>query len=357
MIYSLDIEGYRSLKDLSLRLAQLTVIQGENGTGKSNVYQAIRSLFALANGTFAQQIAMEGGTPSCFWAGEQPDHKDRKEIKLELKSANFKWLMRYGLVPTAPPPMGSKPSTMFRTDPDIKQEYLTCESESHNRKDWGTQISHVESMLSAVREMYQYPEMSKVRSEICGWRFYDQVRTDALSPARQSSHRCWSPVLEGDASNLAAAIQTIRESGNNEAFDEALKLAFPEHELLIECGMNTLDFEWRQPGLNRPLKAKELSEGTLKYIALLTALMSPSKPSLMVFNEPENSLNPRLFEPLAKSILAASESTQVIVITHSMELSELLTQQENSRLIELVLENGATRLKEDIGAKRVWRFD
>ena len=97
----------------------------------------------------------------------------------------------------------------------------------------------------------------------------------------------------------------------------------------------------RQDGLHRALEASELSDGTLRYIALATALHTPRPPELMVLNEPEGSLHPSLLEPLARMIAVASERSQIIVVSHAKALVEALTEHGGHRLA-LDKENGET---------------
>ncbi len=78
----------------------------------------------------------------------------------------------------------------------------------------------------------------------------------------------------------------------------------------------------RQHGLLRPLRAAELSDGTLRYLLLVAALLSPRPPSLMVLNEPETSLHPDLLPPLARLIALASSRSQIIIVTHAQLLAD-----------------------------------
>ena len=352
MIHSLQIEGYRSLLDISLKLAPLTVVQGANGVGKSNLYKALKLFASLAEGTFAQLMAEEGGTPSCFWAGPVGGPKRPKTVKLYLGAASFDWKVTFGLVPTTP-----GDPTMFRTDPDMKKENLHSDLASHSRAEWTRDIPHNESMLSYIRDAVTYPALATAREEILSWRFYDGFRNDAESPLRSPSPRAWSPVLATDGGNLAAVLQTIRESSFPYRLEEVISMAFPNHSLGIEGSDSELEIEWKLPELNRPLKATELSDGTLRFLALCAALLAPKAPAFLVLNEPENSLNPSIFPALAQLISYANESSQVIVITHSEELAELLEKEQNAALRNLVLDDGATRLKEDLGTRKVWRFE
>ena len=69
MLRELRVSGYRSLRQIALELSPLTVVVGANGTGKTNLYQALQLLASAAQGTLAQFLAAQGGLPSAMWAG------------------------------------------------------------------------------------------------------------------------------------------------------------------------------------------------------------------------------------------------------------------------------------------------
>jgi predicted ATPase len=92
----------------------------------------------------------------------------------------------------------------------------------------------------------------------------------------------------------------------------------------------------------RPLDAAELSDGTLRYLALLAALHSPRPPELLVLNEPETSLHPKVLAPLARQIIAASTRSQVLVVSHAAPLVDAITAARGATRIELVKDEGET---------------
>src|SRR5690606_23924571 len=153
------------------------------------------------------------------------------------------------------------------------------------------------------------PELLTLRDRMRAWRFYDHLRTDREAPARRARVGTRTPVLAGDGADLAAAIQTIREVGDHVAFDTAIADAFPG--ALVEVVRNEALFavQMRQHGLLRPLGAAELSDGTLRFLLLAAALLTPRPPELMVLNEPETSLHPDLIAPLARLIAAAARTS------------------------------------------------
>src|SRR5258708_12779756 len=97
-----------------------------------------------------------------------------------------------------------------------------------------------------------------------------------------------------------------------------------------------------QHGLLRPLKFAELSDGTLLYLLLVAALLSPRPPALMVLNEPETSLHPDLLPPLARLIAQAAKRSQIIVVSHPQILVAALAAQSDSSQIVLEKELAQT---------------
>jgi predicted ATPase len=99
-----------------------------------------------------------------------------------------------------------------------------------------------------------------------------------------------------------------------------------------------------QHGLLRPLKAAELSDGTLRYLLWVAALLTPRPPGLLVLNEPETSLHPDLLPALGRLIAAASDRSQIIVVSHAAGLIDTLQQQLDCRSILLSKTFGETSL-------------
>ena len=129
------------------------------------------------------------------------------------------------------------------------------------------------------------------------WRFYDHFRTDSEAPARRRQIGTRTPVLASDGADLAAAIATIQEVGAEDELAMAVADAFPGGSIDVHEDGGYFEIEMRQHGLLRPLGAAELSDGTLRYLLLIAALLSPRPPPLMILNEPETSLHPDLLPP------------------------------------------------------------
>jgi predicted ATPase len=181
-----------------------------------------------------------------------------------------------------------------------------------------------------------------LRERLREWRFYDHFRTDSEAPARRPQVGTYTPVLASEGGDLAAAAQTIREIGDSTALDEAVADAFDGARIEVTGDRGYLEVEMRQHGLLRSLKAAELSDGTLRYLLLTSALLSPRPPTLMILNEPETSLHQDLLAPLARLIAAAASRTQIFVVTHARPLAESLLAEADCRLFVLGKELGET---------------
>ncbi|MEU5900838.1 AAA family ATPase [Streptomyces venezuelae] len=363
MIRTLAVENYRSLRKLIVPLDRLNVITGANGTGKSSLYRSLRLLADSATGGAVAALAREGGLPSALWAGERK--AEPTGLKLGFAGDEFGYAVDFGLPQSSGAGPGGSPS-LFQLDPEIKREStwagpvlrpaaLLCDRAGPavrtRTADGGwhrTQgIRPYDSMLSEFADPQLAPDLLRLRELIRSWRFYDHVRTDADAPARAARIGTRTPVLAHDGADLAAALQTIREIGDDEALDDAVDDAFPGSRVRVVDNGGRFELQLHQHGLLRPLGPAELSDGTLRYLLWTAALLTPRPPSLLVLNEPETSLHPDLLRPLADLIVAATKDTQVVLVTHARPLAEAVAKgaarhRVDVNSIELTKESGQT---------------
>ncbi|RZI87926.1 MAG: ATP-binding protein, partial [Microbacterium sp.] len=230
----------------------------------------------------------------------------------------------------------------FARDPEIKREQvfagplakpatlLIDRTRAHTRVRDGAwtavdqKLAPYESIVTDLADGDTAPELLALRRTFAGWRFYDHFRVDRDSPARRPQIGTRSQTLAHDGSNLAAVWATVTDAGHGAALDRAVHEAFPGAAVTVRADDGLFRLSLRQPGLLRPLETAELSDGTLRYLLLCAALL-PARPApLLVLNEPEASLHPSLLAPLARLIIAASERTQVLVVSHADALVDAL---------------------------------
>lgn len=182
------------------------------------------------------------------------------------------------------------------------------------RKAVMTDLASYDSMMTHATDPGSAPELLYLRERMRAGRFYDHFRTDQGAPTRRPQIGTRTPILASDRADLAAALQTIIEIGDRRGLEETIEDAFPGSSVAVGVSDNGFfEVQMRQPGLLRPLTAAEFSDGTLRYLLLVAALLSPRPPSLLVLNEPETSLHPVLIAPLGRLIGRAAEQSQVIV--------------------------------------------
>lgn len=288
--------------------------------------------------------------------------KNTVSLKLGFADEDYGYAIDLGL----PQPT----SSFFAADPQIKAEALWAGECLSRRNQLAARNGPLVSVLdrdgtrqSAVRDLASFDSMMThaadprdglellvMRERMRAWRFYDHLRTDRDAPARFPKIGTRTPVLSADGSDLPAALRTIIEIGDHEALADAIDDAFPGASIEIVVNDGYFEVLMHQKGLLRPLRAGELSDGTLPYLLLTAALLSPRPAPLIVLNEPETSLHPALLEPLARLISMAARKVQVVVVSHAEPLVKGLSSEPGCAHHHLSKELGETRIEEGGGA-------
>ena len=381
MISKVAISGYRSLRDVVLPLGQLTVVTGANGTGKSSIYKALRLLADIADDRIIASIAREGGFRSVLWAGPEQIsrgmrdgsvpiqgtvRKGRYALKLGFTEDTLSYAIELGLP-------GQDGTSLFNEDPEIKREVywmgdkptpakliadrrgsgVRVKDNDQKKIQLTTRLGPSDSMLREVVGEHAPWELSILRQRLAAWRFYDHMRTDEAAPARQPQIGTRTTTLNPTGSDIAAAVQTIFEIGDRDAFDTAIDLAFPGARLNIEVQAGLFQLVMFQHGMLRPLSVSELSDGTLRFILLAAALLTPRPPPLLVLNEPESSLHSSVIPALASLIKSVSEDAQIVVVSHNRTLVTSLLDAD-ATLVELSKQTGETFIEGDARPRWHW---
>jgi len=385
MLHTLALAGYRSIRDLTLRLGQLNLVTGANGSGKSNLYRGLKLLCDVARGDAIGALAAEGGLESVLWAGPESHSRAVKRgehpvqggprkapvaLRLGFTGDTFGYAIDFGL----PTPV---PGTLFVRDPEIKREAIWHGETWHDQRAlvdrrggvvrardeagrWQVIEQHLpsfDSLLTRVADPERAPEVLLLREELRAWRFYDHFRCDAGSPARTAQVGVRTPVLANDGHDLGAAWRTIVEIGDGDGLAMAVTDAFPGAVVDVKVEAGRFELGFGQPGLLRPLTQAELSDGTLRYLLLTAALLTPRPPPLMVLNEPETSLHPDLLPPLGRLMRRYAASNQLWVVSHSPVLEAVLTEDPVTRHIRLDKDLGETFVEDqDLFDAPPWKW-
>lgn len=361
-IRRLVIEGYRSVRKLSIPLENLNVFVGENGAGKTNLYRALELVHGIATGTIAHDLAAEGGMESTYWAGtRKPTEPVRIKLGVELQgNASGQYVSEIELGLKTPTGAG------FLLEPQIKSEKITflgstrpevilerrntfCKVRDEEGLEHEIDIDFLpsETALANIQEPDRFPDLTFVRDVLCAWRFFHNFSTDLQSPLRQPCLAVTSPMLASDGTNLAAVFATLAHIRQDTVdLDETINDAFPGVRLIIPPPerMASFGLQYREFP-KRVFEASELSDGTLRFLALAAALLSYRPPRFIALNEPETSLHPELLPALGRLIVRASEHTQMWIVTHSELLAETIAAEAGITPRHVIKKKGETKIE------------
>ena len=364
MLDRVEIAGYRSIRKLAFEPGRLTVILGPNGAGKTNIYRALELVHAAATGTLARDLAAEGGMDSALWAGggwrEEEERetaarntKGPRRIELYAGFDEVSYALTLGLPRPTDAALGLDPVVKAETVKalgarhaailmDRNGPHLAARDADGQMQTVATDMLLPETALSSLSEPQAFPVLHLLRQTVMGWRFYHQFRADPDSPLRQAQPAITSPLLDADGGNWASAMLTQMALGDPAVVQEAVETGFPGARIEFADDAGRAEPMLYMPAFQRPFRAAELSDGTLRYLCLATIFSAYRQPGFMALNEPETSLHPDMIAPLAH--LIGTASAQTLVVTHSETLAEILDLDHSAVVLRLIKERGETRI-------------
>ena len=359
-IQSLRLDGLLSFAPGSraFGLGALNVLIGANGSGKSNVVEALELLRSTPV-DFAQAIRDGGGPQEWLWKGDPPSRCAALDAVLEAETPTRQPL-RYRIEFTAvqnrvevldeaienTEPAPGETDVYFhyrfqRGRPAINVRELDTvdafgapmagpglPARRHLRRET---LPADQSVLAQFRDADLYPEVTWLGQRFAGMQTFREWTFGRYAPLRRPQPADLpEDRLLPDAQNLALVLNQIQHR-DGRRFDDLLKRFFPRFErmtTLVSGG--TVQFYLHETGFSSPVPPTRLSDGTIRFVALLATLLSPSPPPLVCIEEPELGLHPDAVGLLAELLTEASERMQIVVTTHSDALVSALTGQPDA---------------------------
>ena len=351
-IRSVGIEGFRRLNDIDIEMRPMMALIGANGVGKTSFMDALSLLAASASGSLSQRLNDLGGVADVITRGRSGDIDLRAEMDVQNEEP-----LKYSLQ-VAPRGQGffisQETLTQSRAGYEVPFKHIESlqgsvryyDPAQNNlvQPDWA--YDSQESALSQVPRMFQQPEdFRRLLSSVTQYHVLDvSLRAPVKLP--QQLRPAALPGQNGE--DLAPFLYNLRESNSDKygAIEDSLRAAFSGFETLsfptVATGM--IAMTWKERAYRNPIHMHQLSEGTLRFLWLVSLLQSPDLSTITMIDEPEVSLHPELLALLADLMREASERTQIIVATHSDRLIRFLEPEE-----VVIMDLG-----EDGGASMTW---
>ena len=336
LIQRIGIKGFRRLNDVDIEMRPMMALIGANGVGKTSFMDALSLLATSARGLLYQRLSDLGGVASVITRDrlgdialnvlmDNPGHEPL-EYSLQLALQGQGYAIAEETLTQASP---SRPNPFKHIDArygDI--QFFDPGAQRLRNPDW--EYYPLESALSQVPRMYRQSE--QLRRNLSSATQYHALDVSQRAPVKLPQQLRPATLPGQNGEDLAPFLYNLREinSGKYEAVEDSLKAAFPSFEALgfpvIAAGMVAMT--WKDKAFRNPFYMNELSEGTLRFLWLVSLLQSPGLSTITMIDEPEVSLHPELLGLLADLMREASARTQIVVATHSDRLVRFMKPSE-----------------------------
>jgi len=333
------VSGFRRLANVSLSLKPLSVLIGANGSGKTSLLDCLSLLAASASGNLVESVSNLGGYTSLRtnlseWSCVATEFDLVQntatgkpltyELRIEPRGVDFS-ISEEALFQDRGQPNLFLHITSSRSN---IQYFDSVDQRKLVRPTWD--INPSESALSQVPKMFSEPE--EFRKNLASSTHYHVLDVSPMAPVRLPQPMRTATLPGKDGETLVSCLYMIRET-DQDRFDliqDTLRAGFPNFERLNfpPVAAGTLAMTWKDRTSANPFYMHQLSEGTLRFLWLVTLLNCPELPAVTMIDEPEVSLHPELLSVLADLFRDASNRTQLIVATHSDRLVRFLTPDE-----------------------------
>jgi predicted ATPase len=329
-VESLEISGFTSFKNVAWQPERLNVLIGPNGSGKSNLLLALELIRASAAGNLREFVLSKGGLPRLLW-GESAQQIEF-EIEIGTGEPPAYPIYRFTLRPV-PQSAGFRvvsealgfegPSTPSRVMYRNEDRLTVAEGDGELVHDPSRHLPEAETALSMVSALWIHPVPYRLQQELRAWAVYHDLRVDGRAEIRRSAVVREEKRISPDGQNLIPVLKTLYEGDFKDAIDSGMSAAFPDDydEIFFRTTEpDRIQLYVRRKHSKREDSAADLSDGTLRFLLLLTILATPDPPPLIAIDEPESGLHPSMLPIIAEFAAQAATRTQVILSTHSPQM-------------------------------------
>lgn len=332
----IDIHGFRRLNSISLEMRNLSVMIGANGVGKTSLLEVFSMLSASAKGQLLERIG--GGLESILTRGvaedlfislemSVPDHPPLKYSLKLTPTRGASYEIKEEMLTQQNNPNAPQPQKYIESH-SLNVRYFNVSTRNLEPPNWD--YNSFETSLSQVPKMYQQSE--NLRKQLASCSFYGALDVSSRSPVRLPQEMRPAKLPGENGEDLVSCLYDLRETDSDrfEMIEDTLAAAFPDFEKLSfpPVAAGKLAMTWKDRNFSKPIYVHELSEGTLRFLWLVTLLQSSDLTAITLIDEPEVSLHPELLRLLADLMRDAAKRTQLIVATHSDRLIRFLEPQE-----------------------------
>ncbi|PLS80652.1 MAG: hypothetical protein CYG59_07380 [Chloroflexi bacterium] len=336
----LVIEGLLSFgEETRFQFGQLNVLVGPNGSGKSNLIDCVRML-RYSPFDIQDTFQDSGFEDWLYKGGNQYVGTAFLEVMVNVPELSSKIRHRIRLGP----PLSSRAPleeaiSSAGTDGEHAELYfrgshrsgatLSIPGTGKRRRERvlaANEYNAYRSILSQIRDIRQYPEITRLADLYANFRIYSEWtfgRNSSLREATPAGRS--STILSESMDDLALALNGLEKTSAHQTIRDLLQdLKETYRDYVTRILFGRVGLELVEAPFELPLPAKRLSDGTLRFLALAAILLQPTPPPLICLEEPELGMHPDMIRVVATMIADASTRTQLIITTHSEHLLSAL---------------------------------
>lgn len=302
-----QVQGFKSIKELDVAMNPINILIGANGSGKSNFISLFTFLRHLSEGRLQTYVEKNGFANVFFHFGS----KKTERIMIDLTVNNNSYHVEFV--------HGEANDALV-----FEEEYCTY---SQSKKHFYVKGSLGESGLLPNSDADNKPVRNDTLDYLKSCRVYHFHDTSATAAFKQAQKLSANTYLYSDAANLAPFLLFLREHypASYQEIITAIQTVAPFfHDFYLlpqgRAGDESLLLRWTHRESETPFSANQLSDGTARFICMATLFLQPDelRPDTIILDEPELGLHPAALEVLAEIIKATSKTTQVICSTQSV---------------------------------------